>query len=233
MKKKTCKKKNFFFLYFNLAKVFAPVIFDSSQFTKVYSSQNVCHAVIRESLCESEFFSSRNFLFAKVCAPKVIHLIVDHLYGCYSCFRGRFQSRITPLNSRSFWSSFGWSAVRNFSESPALSIGPFKKVQREVISEAETVGPCLVRESKWGRHGWHAAWGDVATPLCMNYCCRAYRFSLSSACFRVSIDPKNGQGCPQVLKICCPEKICKILWKTPLIKLFTCKIADCTPETLL
>ena len=37
------------------------------------------------------------------------------------------------FHSRSLCSSFGWSTIRNFLESPALSIRPFQKVQREVI----------------------------------------------------------------------------------------------------
>ena len=36
------------------------------------------------------------------------------------------------LNSRSLWSSFGWSTKRNFSEGSVLNIGPFQKVQHEV-----------------------------------------------------------------------------------------------------
>ena len=47
--------------------------------------------------------------------------------------------------------------MRKFSEGPALSIGPFLKVQLEVIfnfyvvrkNETETVGPCLVQKLKW------------------------------------------------------------------------------------
>ena len=50
-------------------------------------------------------------------------------------FLGR--SRILPivkgLDSRLLWSSFGWSTKRNYSECPALRIGPTQKVQREVI----------------------------------------------------------------------------------------------------
>ena len=46
-------------------------------------------------------------------------------------------SRISPiiwrLNSRSLWFSFGCSTKRNFSEGPTLRIGPFGKVQCEVI----------------------------------------------------------------------------------------------------
>ena len=37
------------------------------------------------------------------------------------------------LKSRSFRSSCGWSTMTKISECPALSIGPFHKVQHEVI----------------------------------------------------------------------------------------------------
>ena len=37
------------------------------------------------------------------------------------------------LKSRYLWSSFGWLTMKKFSEVPALSIGSFQKVQREVI----------------------------------------------------------------------------------------------------
>ena len=75
MNRKTCKKKKKK-LHFNLAKVYALVIFDSCQFARVYSSRHVRHLVIRQSLCEKfrEFFSSRKFLLAKVSAPKVVVL---------------------------------------------------------------------------------------------------------------------------------------------------------------
>ena len=60
------------YIYFNLAKICAPVIFDYDQFGKVYSSGNVCHLVIRESLCQNfcEFFSSQNSLPSELSAPK-------------------------------------------------------------------------------------------------------------------------------------------------------------------
>ena len=53
--------------YFNITKVYSPVIFDSGQFAKVYSSRNVCHRVIRESLYQKlrVLFSSRKFLLLK------------------------------------------------------------------------------------------------------------------------------------------------------------------------
>ena len=43
------------------------------------------------------------------------------------------RSRIPTINSCSLWSSFGWSIIRNFSEGPTLSIGPFQKVQCEMV----------------------------------------------------------------------------------------------------
>ena len=50
------------------------------------------------------------------------------------------KARIPPynltfkrLNSRSLWSSFGWSTIRNYSVGLALNIGTFQKVQHEVI----------------------------------------------------------------------------------------------------
>ena len=44
------------------------------------------------------------------------------------------------------WSFFRWSAMRNFSEGPALSIAPFQKVQREVM-----YFPYVVRKVKTRR----------------------------------------------------------------------------------
>ena len=55
--------------------------------------------------------------------------------------RSRTSPKITRLNSRSWWSSFGWSTIRNFSAGPELGIIPFQKVQREVI-----YFPCVVRK---------------------------------------------------------------------------------------
>ena len=46
----------------------------------------------------------------------------------------RFLAIIYRLNSRLLRSSFGWSAMKNFSEGPVLSIGPFQKVQRDAIT---------------------------------------------------------------------------------------------------
>ena len=43
--------------------------------------------------------------------------------------RSRIPHIIYHLNSRSLWSSFGWSTMKV----PALSIGPFQNIQREVI----------------------------------------------------------------------------------------------------
>ena len=55
-------------------------------------------------------------------------LVLEDFFGSSS-----IPPIIKGLNSRSFWSSFGWSTERNFSEGPALSTGPFQKVQCEVI----------------------------------------------------------------------------------------------------
>ena len=49
---------------------------------------------------------------------------------------------IYRLKSRYLWSSFGWSTMKKFSEVPALSIGSFQKVQREV-----TYFPFVVRKN--------------------------------------------------------------------------------------
>ena len=57
--------------------------------------------------------------------------------------RSRISSVINGLNSRSLWSSFGWSTKRNFSEGLALSMRPFHKVQHEVSHFS-----CLVRKSE-------------------------------------------------------------------------------------
>ena len=61
-------------------------------------------------------------------------LVLEDFFG-----RSRILPVIQGLNSRSLWSSFGWSTKRNFSEGPALSIGPFQKVQREVIYSSYVV----------------------------------------------------------------------------------------------
>ena len=68
----------------------------------------------------------------------LLYLIVDHLYDA-SIVSEDFSrwSRIPPiikrLNTCSLWSCFEWSTVRKFSVGPALSTGPFQKVQLEVI----------------------------------------------------------------------------------------------------
>ena len=55
-------------------------------------------------------------------------LVLEDFFG-----RSRIPPIIYGLNFRSLWSSFGRSSKRNFWEGPALSIGPFRKVQREMI----------------------------------------------------------------------------------------------------
>ena len=52
------------------------------------------------------------------------------------------------MNSHLLWSPFGWSAIRNFSEGPGFSIGPFQKVQREVIYFPYVVMKCRRKLSK-------------------------------------------------------------------------------------
>ena len=47
--------------------------------------------------------------------------------------RPRIQPIIKRLDSRSQWPFFGWSTMRKFSEGPALSIGPFQKVQIDEV----------------------------------------------------------------------------------------------------
>ena len=68
----------------------------------------------------------------------LLYLILDHLYGASLVLEGFFSwSRILPkikhLKSCSLWSSFGWYTMKKFSEGSELSIGPFQKVQLEVI----------------------------------------------------------------------------------------------------
>ena len=63
----------------------------------------------------------------------VLMLIVDASLVLEDFFsRPRILPIVLTLNSCSLWSSFGWSTMRNFSSLP-LSIGPFHKVQCEVI----------------------------------------------------------------------------------------------------
>ena len=68
----------------------------------------------------------------------LLYLIVDHLYDASLVLEdfsswSRIPSIIKRLNSRSLWSSFGWSTMRKFSEGPEISSEPFQKIQLEVI----------------------------------------------------------------------------------------------------
>ena len=68
----------------------------------------------------------------------IIFLIVNHLYDASLVLENisswsRIPLIIKRLNSRSLWSSFGWSTMRKFSEGSVLSIGHVQKVQLEVI----------------------------------------------------------------------------------------------------
>ena len=58
--------------------------------------------------------------------------VLEDLFG-----RSRISSIIKGLNSRSLWSSFGWSTKRNFSEGLALRRGRGR-------GRGEGVGVCLV-----------------------------------------------------------------------------------------
>ena len=67
----------------------------------------------------------------------LLYLIVDHLDDASLALEEisswfRILPIIDRLNSYSLWSSFGWFAMRRFSEGPALSIKPFQKLQPEV-----------------------------------------------------------------------------------------------------
>ena len=66
----------------------------------------------------------------------LLYLNVYRLYNASLVQDFYSWSKIPPviklLNSRSLWSSFECSAIRNSSEGPAISIEPFQKVQREV-----------------------------------------------------------------------------------------------------
>ena len=68
----------------------------------------------------------------------LLYLIMGHLYGCFSCFGRLYQKVQDSTYNLSFKISFivvffEWSTMRKFSGGPTLSIGPFQKVQREVI----------------------------------------------------------------------------------------------------
>ena len=68
----------------------------------------------------------------------LLYLVMDNLYDASLVFKdlsswSRILFIINRLNSCSLWSSFGWSRMRKFSDGPALSIGPFQKVQLEII----------------------------------------------------------------------------------------------------
>ena len=53
------------------------------------------------------------------------------LEDCFS--RSRILLIIWDFNSPLLWSTSRWFTMRKFSEGPALRIGPFQKIQREVI----------------------------------------------------------------------------------------------------
>ena len=59
--------------------------------------------------------------------------------------RSSIPNIIYRLKSRSLRSFFRWSTMKNFSEIPELSIGPFQKVQRGLI-----YSPFVVRKNVSG-----------------------------------------------------------------------------------
>ena len=65
----------------------------------------------------------------------ILYLVVHRLYDASMVIssRPRIQPIIKRLDSRSQWPFFGWSTMRKFSEGPALSIGPFQKVQIDEV----------------------------------------------------------------------------------------------------
>ena len=83
----------------------------------------------------SSILASRARLDATITSENILRRpsidnVVDHLCDA-SLVLEDFSSRprippiIKCLNSRSLWSSSGWSIMRNYSEGPALRIGPF------------------------------------------------------------------------------------------------------------
>ena len=46
---------------------------------------------------------------------------------------GSFSLRGLLVGPSLLWFTFGWYTIRNFSVGPVLSIGPFQKIQREMI----------------------------------------------------------------------------------------------------
>ena len=70
----------------------------------------------------------------------LLHLVVDHFYGCFPYFRGLFQQAQDSAYNLTFKLFphcgivvFEWSTMRNLAEGPALSVRHFQNIQREVI----------------------------------------------------------------------------------------------------
>ena len=95
-------------------------------------------------------------IFSEIPVQMLLYLNSDHFYGCFSYFRGPFRKvQDASYNLRfklSFLrSSFGCFTKRNFLESPALSIKPFQKVQRELQHPWFLKLLCLVQKLKCER----------------------------------------------------------------------------------
>ena len=100
-----------------------------------FITQSVFQSLLVDTL-ECYYYSENIFRSSSIdsiifnCGPLTMDtsLVLEGFFG---------RSRISPitkgLKSSSLRSSFRCSTKRNFSKGPALSIGPFQKVQREVI----------------------------------------------------------------------------------------------------
>ena len=66
-------------------------------------------------------------IFSEVLILMLLYSVVDHLHGNFH------QNSDHKLTFKLSFIVVGQSTIRNFSEGPALAIGPFHKVQREVI----------------------------------------------------------------------------------------------------
>ena len=84
-----------------------------------------CFAILASGPPLDATITSKNIL-----RRSSIDNVMDHLHDASLILedfssRSRISSIIKCLSSRSLWSSFGWSTMRNLSAAPAISIGPF------------------------------------------------------------------------------------------------------------
>ena len=75
-------------------------------------------------------------IFSEVPVLVLLYLTVDHLHGCFSYSRGLFQQIQDSAYNLTFRFSFivvfGRSTIKTL-VGPALSVGPFQKVQHEAL----------------------------------------------------------------------------------------------------